>query len=1266
MAESEGRRSGIERKILSAILLVGIIPITVALIVGYAVIHESQRRSVERTLLTAAEKTASGLLLALDSRLRTVKTLARDPEIIATLETGAAVHPETPSMKALVERLREEGKNADDGPSTYSLFDGQGRLLLSTGVMGEDDKLHDDWLDRVQTAMFVSFKLRPDLTGYQARTVSPVFASKDNGAPSDKPKRIGFLCEDQGANKLLDFGLGRGAMFPGAATPDAALSDSEGGGDVYQVAHAMRGAVAFYYFDAKAAPLLGWEVADPRIQAELSKPNVPLSGTMKISNLKTRNTSLDVILAYRRLFGDQDRYQLYVVIYRPASAVFAGINQWAFYSFIGSILAIAVFLMAAYRSVHNNIVRPLSLLNEGAQIIRQGDLELKLKIGTGDEIEELASSFNKMALALNQNISQLEDSEEKYRSLVTSMRDGIFQTDPLGSITFINPAGAEIFGLDSPNDALGMRLKVGFPEDMDYERIKNDLFRQGFVERTRVWMKRKDSRSICVELSGNRMTDEDGTFIGVEGIFRDVTNSVRLEQQARERSERISAINQIANVINSSIEAGRLHESLTVELKKLVNFDYAAVVLFDERGDGLGHVEPFAKLQLWPPRGPLRPTLIARDTGDEPSIQSGNTAVSWVARNRKSLSVEDLQDGPSEFAAEFPEDMRSCLCVPLFAMGRIIGTLNLGADTKSAFSRHDIDVLEEISPHIAVAMRNARLLDNLQQSLDEVTRAREKLHEVNEELKTLDEMKTNLLSNVSHELRTPLVSVMGYTDMLFHRKVGPINEVQHEYLGIILRNIEKLVTLIENLLDFSRLHRGTERMVFDVFDLVDCARTSVQTIQPVADSRKISIECVASSKEVLVDGDKGKMGQVFNNLLSNAVKFNNPDGKVTIIIQEKEDTVEVSVNDTGIGIPPEALDKVFTRFYQYDSSSTRKYGGTGIGLSIAQDIARLHGSRITVTSEAGKGSSFRFSLPLNVPRMRSDAGDEHLDESGTGEPLMVSETQMLMVLVTQDRGLNLQLHDLLVPEGIDLIHAIQASSVVDLARKYHPDCILFDVDGLNRDDAPTDARAMLDHLLSDPKTSEIPVVLITGNDEWYESFRRKVAARIKPGFRKSSLLSGIHYALSQGVPIGEQLGRKILCVDDDPEILIFISRCLEAEGYTVDTCSAGEEAIEKAASKEYGLVLLDLAMPGMDGWEVCHQLKCNAGLAGIKIFFVTAKPIDRSTSRIQDVGADGYLLKPFRPEDLVELVNDALAPAGGQQAPPAAPPNGVESVDFGI
>ncbi|MBM3289798.1 MAG: response regulator, partial [Candidatus Hydrogenedentes bacterium] len=729
--------------------------------------------------------------------------------------------------------------------------------------------------------------------------------------------------------------------------------------------------------------------------------------------------------------------------------------------------------------------------------------------------------------------------------------------------------------------------------------------------------RRPDERATCVELSGNLLHGDGGVPVGVEGIFRDVTKNIRLERDARDRAERLSVISQIANVINSSLEAGRLYESLVVEVKKLVDFDYAELALLNGSG------ERFEAQALWPEHSTPR---------REYAVHDEDSVAARVTKTGECLVVGNLGAPECAFTGHFPAALRSCMSVPLYATGRILGTLNLGAQRLDAFSQHDVDVLQQMAPHVAVAIRNAQLLENLQQSLEEVTLARERLHEANEELKTLDEMKTNLLSNVSHELRTPLVSVMGYTDMIINGKAGPVNAEQKEYLGISLRNIEKLVTLIENLLDFSRLHRGTETIVFDEFDLCDCARASMQIIQPVADGRGITLELNAPEGPLLVEGDKSKLGQVFTNLLSNAVKFNRAGGSVTVELTPKDDCVHVAVHDTGIGIPQEALDKVFTRFYQYDSSSTRKYGGTGIGLSISQDIARLHGTRITASSEVGKGSTFRFVLPLAGAR-RADARDGGGEGDAPG-------TRLLVELVTQDRALSSQVRTLLQSEGMDVIHALDAQHAINLAQRHSPDCLLVDC-ALNDGDT---ASPMLDQLLSDKSAGDIPIIMMTGSEDLYAKYRSLVSARVKRSFRKSSLLSGIQYAIGQSLSTGEPLGHKVLCVDDDVEVLHFIERCLEAEGYDVVTCTSGEQAIRLALTREFGVVLMDIAMPGMDGWEACRRLKRDHALAGIKVFMVTAKPVDSTSARYRDYGADGYLLKPFHGDDLLELVQSVASP----------------------
>ncbi len=1199
MAKKQSR-GGIERKFLTSILWVGVIPMTLALIIGYVFAREGQWMATQQNQATAARKTAEGVDLAMRSRLMMTARVAQHADVIKVLKAASGGDAHTQLLEQARLRLRSQVEHSPPFTSFLRLYDPTGRVLLSTA---EDVNLRPatpNWFDPAAGPRFVEFTYVEEAQFHAATAIVPVY-------DTDEPRLLGYLAETQSVDNLLIFAMGH--------TPSTEMTADE---NLYEIVYLteLGGLCAYLVQDEETGKVLVERSpkVDPRLIERIRRQPDVVADQFFLWRYATRGQVRPVLLAYHRLSPDSP---MYFLVYRPVSSVFANINLGAVLTVVVSGLVIALFCVIGYRIVNNNIIRPVSLLNEGAQIIRQGDFDLKLKVDTGDEIEELAASFNNMATALRHNIRQLEASEEKYRSLITSMRDGIYQTDARGRISFANPAALEIFGYHNQEDALGLRLRDIFVDEHEYDLLRDELVKNQFVGQTRAWVRRADNSTLCCELSATCIFNEDNEITGIEGTFRDVTQGVRLEQEARERSERISAINQIANVINSSLESGRVYESIVVELRRLVSFDYAAVSLMQPPDDAAPAKEAFVRFetrQLWP----------ELQDGPEaaPRIDREESCAARVAESECALVINDLEQ-EKDHADQFPRGIRSALCVPLYASGGIVGTLNLGSQSTADFSRHKVAVVQQITPHVAVAIRNAMLLDNLQQSLNEVNLAREKLHEANEELKTLDEMKTNLLSNVSHELRTPLVAVMGYTDMILNCKAGPVNDLQREYLEISLRNIEKLVTLIENLLDFSRLHRGTEDMVFDTLDLVHCAQTSMEIVQPVADSRQIALSVHSDHPKVLVEGDKGKLGQVFNNLLSNAVKFNDSGGTVHVEIRVDDAMAHVEVSDTGIGIPPEAQDKIFTRFYQYDGSSTRKYGGTGIGLAIAQDIMRLHGSRITVRSALGEGSTFSFALPLSGVQQRT--------EQSTPAPLP-TETHLLVELVTQDRALSNQVRSLLLSEGMDIIHAAYPTAAISLANKYNPDCIIIDTE------AGPLGEVVIDEIVGSPSTGNIPFLLLTNDDRLFERYRQEVAGRVKRSFRKSTLLSGIHYALSRGVGTGEQLGDKVLCVDDDPEIVSFMARCLEAEGYEVEVCITGEEAIDKARTGEYWLVLLDIAMPGLDGWETSQHLKSDSALAGIKIYLVTAKPINKDIRRIHACGADGYLLKPFRSDDLVGLV----------------------------
>ncbi|HPU99180.1 MAG TPA: response regulator [Candidatus Hydrogenedentes bacterium] len=226
---------------------------------------------------------------------------------------------------------------------------------------------------------------------------------------------------------------------------------------------------------------------------------------------------------------------------------------------------------------------------------------------------------------------------------------------------------------------------------------------------------------------------------------------------------------------------------------------------------------------------------------------------------------------------------------------------------------------------------------------------------------------------------------------------------------------------------------------------------------------------------------------------------------------------------------------------------------------------------------------------------------------------------------------------MLLPEGMDLLHAAYPDVAVQLANRYNPDCLLIDAD------TGPPGGVVVEELLNNPARPDLPIALLTSDDAIYDRYRLYAASRIRKNFRKSSLLSGIYAAISRPESDLHPLGRAVLCVDDDPEVLEFMRRCLEEEGFSVKLCSDGDQALACAATQEYGVVLLDIAMPGLDGIEVCRRIKANPDLKGVKVFFVTAVDLDSFSREYQSSGADGILQKPFAANELLHLVSTNLA-----------------------
>jgi hypothetical protein len=243
--------------------------------------------------------------------------------------------------------------------------------------------------------------------------------------------------------------------------------------------------------------------------------------------------------------------------------------------------------------------------------------------------------------------------------------------------------------------------------------------------------------------------------------------------------------------------------------------------------------------------------------------------------------------------------------------------------------------------------------------------ALKRLEIANEELRRMDRMKDDFLSNVSHELKTPMISVMGYIGMLLKEKAGALTEQQKKFLDISYKNLLKLEKNIDNLLDLAELGIQRESYVFEPIDLVQVIQFSCSTVKPMAEEHHIQLEAQLPSEPITIPGVEGKLNQLFDNLLTNAIKYNRRAGRICVSLDQDPQSVFVLITDTGIGISHQSLKEVFTRHFQEKSKPLGNAKGLGIGLSLVQEIVKLHRGEIRIESELGAGSTFTVMLPKN-------------------------------------------------------------------------------------------------------------------------------------------------------------------------------------------------------------------------------------------------------------------------------------------------------------
>ncbi|WP_299989101.1 response regulator [uncultured Ruegeria sp.] len=461
---------------------------------------------------------------------------------------------------------------------------------------------------------------------------------------------------------------------------------------------------------------------------------------------------------------------------------------------------------------------------------------------------------------------------------------------------------------------------------------------------------------------------------------------------------------------------------------------------------------------------------------------------------------------------------------------------------------------------------------------------------------TANKTKSTFLANMSHELRTPLNAIIGYSELMLEEAIDQKNEANLSDLKKIQSAGKHLLALINDVLDLSKIEAGKMEFDLETFNVYQMIKDVSTTVHPLAQKNDNTLEILCSENVGEMVCDLTKVRQALLNLLSNACKFTE-NAKITLsVVRSKEtDQLEFSVTDQGIGMSPEQVDKVFEAFTQADSSTTRNYGGTGLGLSITKVFCEQLGGDIHCASTLGKGSTFTIRLP-SVCR---DPSTDILRGTGHSEDDPNSDPNAPLVLIIDDDP---TVHDLLGRrmrrEGYRILASTKGEEALELARKTKPDAITLDVFM-----PEIDGWAVLSKLKDDPELADIPVIMLTFAEDRTRGLSLGASEYLGKPIDTVELLS----ALKEHCPIVSTPG--VLVVEDEAATREMICRVLGKEGWQIDEAVNGLDALQRLSEAVSDVILLDLMMPEMDGFEFLARMRKNPDWKDIPVIIVTAKTL---------------------------------------------------------
>ena len=559
----------------------------------------------------------------------------------------------------------------------------------------------------------------------------------------------------------------------------------------------------------------------------------------------------------------------------------------------------------------------------------------------------------------------------------------------------------------------------------------------------------------------------------------------------------------------------------------------------------------------------------------------------WVFREKRPYVVEESSSeeraDPDLFTSS---DVQSYAVIPLLTEKDAIGVIVVEYFMpQQTFSKERVNSLIAVANTTALAIEHSLLYRNLEE------RVRERTHQLeiaNQRLKELDQLKSDFLSTVSHELRTPLTSVLGFARIIskrFHKTFLPnLDQSQkkvqrdtgrmEEEIEIIIQEGERLTRLINELLDLAKIESGRFEWKMKELSLHEIVQSGIHAASSLFEQKGLEVQINTYGDDFQVQGDQDKLIQVVTNLLSNAIKFTD-EGGITCELHRTEQEILVKIIDTGIGIAPEDLDKVFEKFKQVGDTMTDRPKGTGLGLPICKEIIEHHGGQVWVESELGQGSTFSFTLP--VFQADTEAQGNSLLSQVTQQVSKTLPRQQIagpprILVVDDEKNIRTLLRHELEQAGYRILEAQNGQEALTIAREQQPDVIILDVmmPGMDGFEVTT-------HLKQHQETANIPILMISIVENETRGYQIGVDQYLTKPIDSERLLTAVSkFVAVPDHPLKETSNSKtILLIEDDDDTIRTITHILEDRTYKVIYAKNGQDGIQLARQSSPNLVIID-------------------------------------------------------------------------------------------